>query len=263
MTKFIINGGNTLSGKATIDGAKNSALKLITASILADTKPTISNVPIIEDVKTMAEVLEALGADVAIDSKDKLLEIDPSNINSLETPYELVRKMRASILVAGPLLARFGLVKVAVPGGCNIGSRQIDIHLKGFEKMGARYSIEHGYVNCRVNGRTGRGKLSGTVIDLDFLSRGATENIIMAAVMAKGKTIINNATLEPEIGDLINFLNRMGADIMIDAPHAVIKCVEKLSGAPSGHSTKALPPGGGYKEVFLINTLFSKIIYLL
>jgi UDP-N-acetylglucosamine 1-carboxyvinyltransferase len=231
MTKFIINGGNTLSGRITIDGAKNSALKLMAASILADTKTTISNVPIIEDVKTMAQVLEALGAGVAIHSKDKLIEIDPSNINSLEAPYELVRKMRASILVAGPLLARFGLVKVAVPGGCNIGSRQIDLHLKGFEKMGARYSIEHGYVNCQVNGKIGRGKLSGTVIDLDFPSRGATENIIMAAVLAKGETVINNAALEPEIGDLISFLKQMGADIRgAGTASIIIEGVDSLSG---------------------------------
>jgi len=129
MTRYIINGGRKLNGRVAVEGAKNSALKLMAASILADSKSIISNVPIIEDVKTMAEVLKALGAGIRIDSKSKTLEIDPSKIDSLETPYELIRKMRASILVAGPLLAKFGQVKVAVPGGCNIGSRQIDLHL--------------------------------------------------------------------------------------------------------------------------------------
>ena len=231
MARFIINGGKVLSGKVTIDGAKNSALKLLAASILADTKTTLTNVPIIEDVKTMVEVLKVLGARVRINRTRKTLEIDPSRIKCLEAPYELVRKMRASILVAGPLLAKFGQVKIAIPGGCNIGSRQIDLHLKGFEKMGAGYSVEHGYINCVVNGKIGRGKLSGTVVDLEFPSRGATENIIMAAVLAKGRTIINNAALEPEIGDLANFLNQMGAEITgIGTDTITIEGVEALLG---------------------------------
>jgi UDP-N-acetylglucosamine 1-carboxyvinyltransferase len=231
MAIFIINGGSKLSGKVVIGGAKNSALKLMAASILADSKTIITNVPIIEDVKTMAEVLRTLGAEVKIDSKKKTLEIDPSKIDSLETPYDLIRKMRASILVAGPLLAKFGQVKVAVPGGCNIGSRQIDLHLKGFEGMGTQYSIEHGYVDCRVNGKIGRGKLKGTTIDLEFPSRGATENIMMAAVLARGRTVINNAALEPEIGDLADFLNKMGACISGTGTESIsIEGVDNLSG---------------------------------
>ena len=150
MGKFIINGDRTLSGKITVDRAKNSALKLMAASILTGAVTRISNVPIIEDVLTMVEMLRMLGVKVKADRKEKVLQIDPSKINSPEAPYELVRKMRASILVAGPLLARFGQVKVAIPGGCNIGSRQIDLHLKGFESMGASYSVEHGYINCHV-----------------------------------------------------------------------------------------------------------------
>jgi UDP-N-acetylglucosamine 1-carboxyvinyltransferase len=213
MARFIINGGKPLSGKVSIDGAKNSALKLLAASLLADTKTTLTNIPIIDDVKTMVEVLKVLGARVRVNKSKKIIEVDPSRIKCLEAPYELVRKMRASILVAGPLLAKFGQVKIAIPGGCNIGSRQIDLHLKGFENMGAKYSVEHGYIDCSVNGTKGRGKLAGTVIDLDFPSRGATENIMMAAVLAKGRTIINNAALEPEIGDLANFLIQMGAVI--------------------------------------------------
>ncbi len=231
MARFIINGGKTLTGRVTIDGAKNSALKLLAASILADNKTTLTNVPIIEDVRTMVEVLKVLGARVRINRAKKTLEIDPSRIKCLEAPYELVRKMRASILVAGPLLAKFGQVKIAIPGGCNIGPRQIDLHLKGFEKMGASYSVEHGYINCQVNGKTGRGKLSGTVVDLDFPSRGATENIMMAAVLAKGRTIINNAALEPEIGDLANFLNQMGAEISGTGTDTItIEGVQALSG---------------------------------
>jgi len=231
MARFIINGGKTLSGKVTIDGAKNSALKLLAASILADSRTTLSNVPIIEDVRTMVEVLKVLGARVKINKSRKIIEIDPSRINSLEAPYELVRKMRASILVAGPLLAKFGQVKIAIPGGCNIGSRQIDLHLKGFERMGARYSVEHGYIACEVNGKIGRGKLSGTVVDLDFPSRGATENIMMAAVLARGNTVINNAALEPEIGDLANFLNQMGARITgVGTDSIEIEGVQSLQG---------------------------------
>ena len=141
MGKLIINGGRTLSGRVTVDGAKNSALKLMAASILADGRTGISNVPVIEDVLTMAEVLKVLGAGIRVNKQKKTVEIDPSGINCFEAPYEMVRKMRASILVAGPLLARFGQVKIAIPGGCNIGSRQIDLHLKGFERMGARYSV--------------------------------------------------------------------------------------------------------------------------
>ena len=213
MEKFIIKGGHTLSGKVRISGAKNSALKIMAASILADSKTTLGNIPNIEDVSTMVEVLKTLGAKARANKKDNTLEIDPSGINSFEAPYELVRKMRASILVAGPLLARFGQVKVAIPGGCNIGSRQIDMHLKGFEDMGARYNVEHGYINCRARNNGPGARLKGAAINLDFPSRGATENIMMAASLASGRTVINNAAREPEITDLAKFLTLMGADI--------------------------------------------------
>jgi len=225
---FIINGGRTLSGRVVIDGAKNSALKLMAASILAGEKSRISNVPIIEDVLTMADMLKKLGAQVRVDRKAKALEIDPCRIESQETPYELVRRMRASILVAGPLLARFGRVRVAIPGGCNIGSRQIDLHLKGFKSMGASYSMEHGYIDCSITA----GRLKGAVINLDFPSRGATENIMMAAVLAEGTTLLNNAALEPEIADLAGFLNSMGAKISgIDTPVLKIEGVASLEGS--------------------------------
>jgi len=228
VARFIINGGRTLSGRITVDGAKNSALKLMAASILTGAMTRISNVPIIEDVLTMVEMLQMLGVGVKVESRNKVVKIDPSNINSSEAPYELVRKMRASILVAGPLLARFGQVKVAIPGGCNIGSRQIDLHLKGFESMGASYSVEHGYINCHINKGS---KLKGAVINLDFPSRGATENIMMAAVLTRGKTIINNAAMESEIEDLAKFLISMGANISgLGTASLTINGVDSLSG---------------------------------
>jgi len=228
MARFIINGGRILSGKIKVDGAKNSALKLMAASILTGATTRISNVPIIEDVLTMVEMLQMLGVVVKVESRNKVVEIDPSKINSPEAPYELVRKMRASILVAGPLLARFGQVKVAIPGGCNIGSRQIDLHLKGFESMGASYSVEHGYINCHIKEGS---KLKGAMINLDFPSRGATENIMMAAVLARGKTVINNAALESEIEDLAKFLISMGANISgINTASLTIEGVDSLSG---------------------------------
>ncbi len=227
MEKYIIRGGKTLSGNVKISGAKNSALKLMAASILADSKVTLQNVPDIEDVNTMAEVLKTLNAKVVFEPQKNRLEIDPSSINILEAPYDLVRKMRASVLVAGPLLSKFGKVKIAIPGGCNIGARQIDLHLKGFENLGAENYVEHGYINCAVRGSkitskaflnsagvidTG-GKLKGSIIELDFPSRGATENLMMAACIAKGKTVINNAARETETADLANFLISMGAQI--------------------------------------------------
>ena len=227
MKKYIIRGSKTLSGKVKISGAKNSALKLMAASILANSKVTLQNVPDIEDVNTMAEVLKTLNAKVVFEPQKNRLEIDPSSINSFEAPYELVRKMRASVLVAGPLLSKFGRVKIAIPGGCNIGARQIDLHLKGFENLGAENYVEHGYINCAVRGDkmaskailnsagaiNSGGKLKGSIIDLDFPSRGATENLMMAACMAEGKTVINNAARETETVDLANFLISMGAQI--------------------------------------------------
>jgi UDP-N-acetylglucosamine 1-carboxyvinyltransferase len=231
MEKFVINGGKILSGKVKISGAKNSALKLIAASILADSKTTLKNVPKIEDVNIMIEVLRTLGARVNVDTENKSVEINPESIDSYEAPYELVRKMRASILVAGPLLSKFGKVKVAVPGGCNIGSRQIDLHLKGFEDMGVEYSIEHGYINCQVESNKTGIKLSGTMVNMDFPSRGATENIMMAACLARGQTVINNAAREPEIIDLACFLNSMGADIQGSGTDCiVINGVKSLKG---------------------------------
>ncbi len=233
MEKFVINGGKTLSGKIRVSGAKNSALKLIAASILADGKTTLRNIPVIEDVNIMIEMLKTLGAGIDIDRENRVIEISPESIDSHEAPYELVRKMRASILVAGPLLSKYGRVKVAIPGGCNIGSRHIDLHLKGFEQLGAIYSVEHGYVNCQTanNKEGGSGRLKGNTINLEFPSRGATENLIMASVLAEGETVIRNAAREPEIVDLACFLNSMGAEINGAGTGCItIRGVKSLSG---------------------------------
>jgi UDP-N-acetylglucosamine 1-carboxyvinyltransferase len=188
-----------------VNGAKNSALKLMAAALLAEGVTVVENVPRIADCFTMAEVLEHLGARLTWEGST--LRIDTSQANGLETPYELVRRMRASIIVLGPLLARFGKARVAMPGGCNIGSRKIDLHLKGFERMGVRFSYDHGYLEARAS------SLHGAMVSLDFPSVGATENLLMAAVAASGTTVIENAAREPEIQDLASMLIEMGAKI--------------------------------------------------
>ncbi|HYU94376.1 MAG TPA: UDP-N-acetylglucosamine 1-carboxyvinyltransferase [Actinomycetota bacterium] len=205
MDHFLITGGARLSGSIPIAGAKNSALKLMAAALLAPGRTVLSNLPRIQDCLTMGEVLQHLGADVAWEDD---LAIDASDVLSVEAPYELVSRMRASILVLGPLLARCGRARVAMPGGCNIGSRKIDLHVRGLEKMGARFSSEHGF----LEGVAPRG-LSGAIISLDFPSVGATENVMMAAVAARGTTVIENAAREPELSDLAEFLQEMGGRI--------------------------------------------------
>jgi UDP-N-acetylglucosamine 1-carboxyvinyltransferase len=205
MDRFVVTGGTPLSGTVPIAGAKNSALKLMAAALLAPGRSVLHNVPRIQDCVTMVEVLEHLGAAAAW--TDGTLLIDTSDVQPRETPYDLVRRMRASILVLGPLLARFGHARVAMPGGCNIGSRKIDLHVRGLEKMGARFDSEHGFFEATTGG------LRGAVISLDFPSVGATENALMAAVAARGTTVIENAAREPELVDLASFLTAMGAKI--------------------------------------------------
>ena len=199
-------GNQTLTGTIKVSGAKNSALKLIAASILAKDKSVIKNVPHISDIDIMCQVLSSLGAKV--ERKDHTIEIDTSTINSVEASYSLVSQMRASIAVLGPLVGTFGEAKVAMPGGCKIGARKIDMHLMGLRQMGVKFDVMHGYLKASVpNG------LHGANIRLDFASVGATENILMAAVCAEGKSVIDNAAREPEIVDLCNFLNKIGAKI--------------------------------------------------
>src|ERR671931_2206359 len=226
MDRLFVTGGARLVGSVPIAGAKNSALKLMAASLLAEGETTLRNIPRIVDCFTMIEVLEHL--DVRTRWDDGVLRLDTSSAKPRDTPYALVSKMRASILVLGPLLARFGRARVAMPGGCNIGSRKIDLHIRGLERMGARFEFEHGYLEAT-------GDLRGAVVTLDFPSVGATENLLMAAVGARGTTVIENAAREPEIVDLAHFLMAMGGRIQGAAsPTIEIEGVERFR--PAQHS---------------------------
>lgn len=206
MEKIYIRGGNALRGSVKIDGAKNAALPILAASLLTDGPNRFEEVPELDDVHTISQLLEQLGAVVSWPGQGSL-QIDASSINTCETPYELVRKMRASFLVMGPLLARMGRARVSLPGGCNIGTRPIDLHLKGFMALGAEVIMGHGYIEAFAP------RLTGGRIYLDFPSVGATENIMMAATLAQGITVIENAAAEPEIVDLANYLNAAGAHV--------------------------------------------------
>ena len=232
---IVVHGNGTLSGDVQVSGAKNSALKLIAASILAQGECLIHNVPRISDIEVMSEVLEVLGATVdrGKDADAHTLRIDTGAIDSYETPYELVSKMRASISVLGPLIGRFGRAVVAMPGGCQIGARKIDMHLRGLEALGVEFSIDHGYLMAEA-----KQGLRGNHVVLDFPSVGATENLLMASVVAEGKTVIANAAREPEIVDLATMLNEMGARVS-DAGTSIIT-VEGVSTAdlhPCEHAT--------------------------
>jgi UDP-N-acetylglucosamine 1-carboxyvinyltransferase len=205
--KFLITGGKKLKGEINISGAKNAVLKLMAAALLLDDICEIHNVPELADVHIMVEVLKSLGTKVDYDTTEKKILIDASTLTSHEACYELVSKMRASFTVLGALLGRCKEAKVALPGGCSIGERRIDFHIKGLEALGAQIKIESGYVIAKAK------KLVGTTVYLDRPSVGATENIMIAAILAEGSTIISNAAQEPEIADLANFLNAIGGDV--------------------------------------------------
>lgn len=206
MPKIIVEKSPALKGSVKISGAKNSTLPIIAASLLSSEVCTLEDIPALDDVDVISEVLASLGVDINRVSKNSL-EINSSRIANIEAQYELMRKMRASFLVMGPLLTRMGRARVSLPGGCAIGTRPIDLHLKGFKALGAKIDVGHGYVEASAD------RLIGDKIYLDFPSVGATENIMMAATLAEGETIIENAAMEPEIVDLANYLNKMGADI--------------------------------------------------
>ena len=208
MDKLIVKGGNRLVGKVKISGAKNAVLPIIAATLLNGATSILEEVPNLQDVRTISEVLRQLGAKVEY-RPGNILAVDSSTLTTCEAQYELVRKMRASFLVIGPLLAREGEAKISLPGGCAIGTRPIDLHLKGFEALGATIDIGSGYIAAKAP----EGGLKGARIYLDFPSVGATENIMMAATLAEGQTIIENPAQEPEIIDLANFLNVMGAKV--------------------------------------------------
>ncbi|WP_419882380.1 UDP-N-acetylglucosamine 1-carboxyvinyltransferase [Peribacillus sp. B-H-3] len=226
MEKIIVRGGTRLSGTVKVEGAKNAVLPVIAATLLAsDGKSIIKDVPTLSDVYTINEVLRNLNAEVAFQNNE--ITVDASRELLDEAPFEYVRKMRASVLVMGSLLARNGRARVALPGGCAIGSRPIDQHLKGFEAMGASVKVGNGFIEAEVNGR-----LKGARVYLDFPSVGATENIMMAATLAEGTTILENVAKEPEIVDLANFLNAMGAKVKGAGTGTLkIEGVDKLYGA--------------------------------
>ena len=230
MDKLIIKGGAQLKGEVTISGAKNAALPIIAATLLATDNVTLSNVPNLNDISTMISLLRALGSSVVADTSKNTLQVvaRPDNVSDkLVAPYELVKTMRASILVLGPLLARFGQADVSLPGGCAIGSRPVDLHLKALKAMGADIEIENGYIRARCK----RGKLVGKTLVFDTITVTGTENILMAAALAEGKTVIKNAAREPEIVDLANFLIQMGAKISGAGTSTIeVEGVDSLSG---------------------------------
>ncbi len=227
MEKLLIEGGHPLRGTVKISGAKNAVLPVIAATLLGQDRPSLlEEVPHLEDVTTISEIVRSIGAKTEYNAEKETLTVDATNLTATEAPSELVRKMRASFLLMGPLLSRYGHAKISLPGGCAIGTRPIDLHLKGFEALGAKIEIGHGFIKVEApNG------LEGNRIYLDFPSVGATENILMAASTARGQTILENPAEEPEIVDLANFLNVMGANIRGAGTNLIkINGVEKLRG---------------------------------
>jgi UDP-N-acetylglucosamine 1-carboxyvinyltransferase len=228
MDSIVVRGGKSLSGQIEIAGAKNAALTLMPATLLSDEPLTLTNTPRLSDIKTMTLLLESLGAEISSLQDGKVQTMSCHGSINTTADYDIVRKMRASNLVLGPLLAREGHAIVSLPGGCAIGARPMDIHTDGLAKMGAEIDLKEGYLHAKADG----GKLKGAVIDFPFASVGATENIMMAATLAKGTTVINNAAREPEIVDLADCLRKMGAQIDGDGTSSItIQGVDRLHGA--------------------------------
>ena len=226
MDKLIITGGNRLDGEIRISGAKNSALPILAATLLADTPVTVCNLPHLHDITTMIELFGRMGVQPIIDEKLNV-EVDASTIKTLVAPYELVKTMRASILVLGPMVARFGEAEVALPGGCAIGSRPVDLHIRGLEAMGAEIAVEGGYIKAKAPA----GGLRGAHFFFDTVSVTGTENIMMAAALANGRSVLENAAREPEVVDLANFINAMGGDVQgAGTDTIVINGVKSLGG---------------------------------
>lgn len=225
MSKLIINGGVPLQGELRASGAKNAVLPILAATLLAEAPMTIRNVPHLQDVTTTMELLGRMGVDLVVDERMNI-QVDPRPIYSFQAPYELVRTMRASILVLGPLVARFGQAEVSLPGGCAIGSRPVNLHIKGLEAMGADIKVENGYIRARAN------RLRGAHIVMDLVTVTGTENLLMAAALARGITVLENAAREPEVVDLADCLNAMGAKIDgAGTDTIVIEGVDSLHGA--------------------------------
>ena len=225
MDKLIITGGGPLDGEVRISGAKNAALPILAATLLASKPVTVRNVPHLHDITTTMELLGRLGVELVVDEKLNV-EINPTTINKFVAPYELVRTMRASILVLGPMLARYGKSDVSLPGGCAIGSRPVNLHIQGLRAMGAEIEVEGGYIRARAD------RLKGARLFMDMVTVTGTENLLMAATLAEGTTIIENAAREPEVVDLANFLNSMGAKISGHGTDMItIEGVEELGGS--------------------------------
>ena len=224
MNKLMINGGGQLAGNVRISGAKNAVLPILAATLLADGPATIENVPHLHDVTTTVELLGCMGVMVSIDEKLSV-EVDCSTIENYTAPYHMVKTMRSSILVLGPLLARFGEAEVSLPGGCAIGSRPVDLHIKGLQDMGAEIDVSNGYIHARAS------RLKGARLILDIVTVTGTENLMMAAALADGETIIENAAREPEVVDLANFINAMGGKVSGAGTDTItIEGVEQLNG---------------------------------
>ncbi|MES9893570.1 MAG: UDP-N-acetylglucosamine 1-carboxyvinyltransferase [Candidatus Thiodiazotropha endolucinida] len=224
MDKLIIRGGTPLSGEVRIAGAKNAALPILAATLLSDGPMRVGNVPHLHDITTTMELLGGMGASLMVDEKMEI-EVDSNTINKFSAPYELVKTMRASILVLGPLLARFGHADVSLPGGCAIGSRPVNLHIEGLRAMGADIEVENGYIRSRCK------RLHGARIVMDMVTVTGTENLMMAAALAKGTSLIENAAREPEVVDLAECLNKMGAKISgAGSPNICIEGVESLNG---------------------------------
>ncbi|GGZ53878.1 UDP-N-acetylglucosamine 1-carboxyvinyltransferase [Lysobacter xinjiangensis] len=222
MQKIVVEGGRPLNGEVRISGAKNAVLPILCATLLADGPMTLRNVPHLHDVHTTARLLAELGARVG-DGGPGVVTVDPTSVHSQVAPYELVKTMRASVLVLGPLLARYGHAEVSLPGGCAIGSRPVDLHIKGLQSLGAQISVENGFIKARAE------RLRGARHVFDIVSVGATENVLMAAVLAEGRTVLENAAMEPEIVDLAECLIAMGANISgAGTGRIVVEGVEKL-----------------------------------
>lgn len=232
MDKLLIRGGKPLHGELKVSGAKNAALPILAATLLCSESVVVRNLPHLHDVTTMLELLGCLGVEVIIDERLGV-EVDANTITNYQADYDLVKTMRASILVLGPLVARFGEAHVSFPGGCAIGSRPVDLHLKGLEAMGAMIEVDGGYIHARTQGR-----LKGAHIVMETVTVGGTENLMMAAALAEGRTVLDNAAREPEVVDLANFLNAMGAKITgHGSDRVVIEGVERL-----GHCEYSVMP---------------------
>ena len=265
MDKLLIKGGNQLNGEIYASGAKNSALPILAASLLSDSPLRVANLPHLNDVTTMIELLGSMGLDITL-SDTGIVEVDASTIKDLNARYELVKTMRASTLVLGPLLAKFSKAEVALPGGCAIGSRPVNLHIDAMRAMGAEIIIENGYIKA-----SSKGKLKGAEINFDPVSVGATENVMMAATLAEGTTTIRNAAREPEVVDLANCLKKMGANIIGEGTDTItIEGVDSLQGCNfsvmpdrveiATYLTAAAMTGGNIKIKSVMPSIFTSVI---